>query len=36
MRPAKTPSAGDDKIDAILPVAGTWAPLIILLVMLVV
>jgi hypothetical protein len=36
VRPTKTPSVGDDKIDAILPVAGTLAALIILLVILVV
>jgi hypothetical protein len=36
MRPTKTPSVGDDEMDAILPVAGTLAALIILLVILVV
>jgi hypothetical protein len=24
MRPTKTPSVGDDKMEAILPVAGHW------------
>jgi hypothetical protein len=36
MRPTKTPSNCDDKMDAILPVAGALAALIILLVILVV
>jgi hypothetical protein len=36
MRPTKTPSVGDDKMDTILPVAGTLAALIILLVVIVV
>ena len=36
MRPTKTPFVGDDKMDAILPVARTLVALIILLVVLVV
>jgi hypothetical protein len=36
MRPMKSPSISNDHMDAILPVAGTLAALIILLVILVV
>ena len=36
MRPMKTPSISDDQMDAILPVEGTLAALIILLVILVI
>ena len=35
MRPMKIPSVSDDRMDAILPVAGTLIALIILLVVLV-